>query len=300
MAHFSVLDDRAVLKISGDDSKTFLQGLISNDTNKVRSSQAIWAAFLTPQGKYLFDFSVSEVGDVLLMDAEAARASELAKRLTLFKLRSKVSLAIADDWAVAVAFGDGALKALGLDEAAGTATPFAGGVAFVDPRLAAAGVRIVAPASNLKDALIGAGLTETDAAAYDAHRLRLGLPDGSKDMVVDKSILLESGFDELNGVDWDKGCYMGQELTARTKYRGLIKKRLVPVDLSGDLPAPGTPIMTPDGKEAGEIRSGQGVRALALLRLERLEGAGPLTAGDTTVTPALPDWIKLPEKEAAS
>ena len=295
MAQFCVLEDRAVLQVAGEDSKTFLQGLISNDTNKVSPTQAIWAAFLTPQGKYLFDFSLSEVADALMIDTEAGRAADLVKRLTMFKLRSKATVAIADDWAVAVAFGEGAQAAMGLSDVPETAVEFAGGVAFTDPRLAAAGVRVVAPKSTIKAALADMGLNESEAAAYDAHRLSLGLPDGTKDMIVDKSILLESGFDELNGVDWDKGCYMGQELTARTKYRGLIKKRLVPVEINGPLPEPGTLVMTPDGKEAGEVRSGQGSRALALLRLERMVGAAPLTAGDATVTPVLPNWIKLPE-----
>ena len=294
MAHFCVLEDRAVVQITGEDSKTFLQGLISNDTDKVNPTQSIWAAFLTPQGKYLFDFSLSEADGSLWLESEAARAADLAKRLTMFKLRSKVTINVPEDWAMAVAFGDNVHEALGLPETAGVAIPFADGVAFTDPRLATAGVRIVAPKAGIKNALSDAGLIEAKAALYDGHRLNLGLPDGTKDMIVDKSILLESGFDELNGVDWNKGCYMGQELTARTKYRGLIKKRLVPIDVTGPLPEPGTPVKTSDGKEAGEIRSGQGSRAIALLRLERLAGADLLTAGEATVTPALPNWIKLP------
>ena len=125
--------------------------------------------------------------------------------------------------------------------------------------------------------------------------LSLGLPDGTRDMIVDKSILLESGFDELNGVDWNKGCYMGQELTARTKYRGLIKKRLMPVEIEGAVPEAGTPLIL-NGKDVGEIRStaqtdGGGL-GLALVRLETLEdGATPtFEAGDARVTPRKPDW----------
>jgi folate-binding protein YgfZ len=125
-------------------------------------------------------------------------------------------------------------------------------------------------------------------------RLGLGLPDGSRDLVVDKSILLESGFDELNGVDWKKGCYMGQELTARTKYRGLVKKRLVPVVLDGAPPDPGTPVMLA-GREAGELRSAaateNGGIGLALLRLESLAEAGGMTAGDVGVTPRKAPWM---------
>ncbi len=122
------------------------------------------------------------------------------------------------------------------------------------------------------------------------------MPDGSRDLVVEKAILLEAGFDELHGVDWDKGCYMGQELTARTKYRALIKKRLLPVKVEGTLPPPGTAIML-DGQDAGEIRSGRGDLALALLRLEAVEqaasAAAPLKAGAATVTPIKPGWARF-------
>ena len=128
----------------------------------------------------------------------------------------------------------------------GAARPLAGGVALVDPRLAALGARAILPRDALDAALAGAGAVATDFADYDRQRLALGVPDGSRDLVLGKSILLEIGFDELNGVDWQKGCYIGQELTARTKYRGLIKKRLLPVDDRRPPPEPGTPI-TLDG-----------------------------------------------------
>jgi hypothetical protein len=126
-------------------------------------------------------------------------------------------------------------------------------------------------------------------------RLTLGVPDGSRDLVVEKSILLESGFDELNGVDWQKGCYIGQELTARTKYRGLIKKRLLPVTIAGPLPAPGTPVLL-GTEDAGEMRSASDGMGLALLRLEALGAASaekPLTAGQARLTPRRPDWAKF-------
>ena len=140
-------------------------------------------------------------------------------------------------------------------------------MAFVDPRLAALGVRCILPRADIRCALEGTGLAEAGFPAYDRLRLELGVPDGSRDLVPEKSILLESGFDELNGVDWQKGCYIGQELTARTKYRGLIKKRLMPVEIDGPAPAPGT-IVTADGREVGEMRSSRDGLGLALLRLE--------------------------------
>ncbi len=122
----------------------------------------------------------------------------------------------------------------------------------------------------------------------------LGLPDGSRDLDAEKTVLLEAGFDELNGVSWTKGCYMGQELTARTKYRGLVKRRLVPVGIEGRPPAPGTPIMR-DGVEVGSMRSSREHFGLALLRIEIFETMERLRAGDATLTPRRPAWMRLPQ-----
>jgi folate-binding protein YgfZ len=127
---------------------------------------------------------------------------------------------------------------------------------------------------------------------YDRSRIELGLPDGSRDLEIEKSILLESGFDELAGVDWDKGCYMGQELTARTHYRALVKKRLVPVRIDGPTPAPGTPILA-GGTEAGVMRSAGDGAGLALLKVEALSGIEPLRAGPARLVPRKPFWLKL-------
>src|SRR4029077_13440752 len=140
------------------------------------------------------------------------------------------------------------------------------------------------PRDEIGRACADMGRAEVDFAVYDRHRLALGIPDGSRDLVVEKSILLEAGFDELNGVDWQKGCYIGQELTARTKYRGLIKKRLFPVRIEGPTPAPGTMIML-DGKEAGEMRSADDGIGLALLRLEAVAAQRPFVSEGATVTP---------------
>jgi folate-binding protein YgfZ len=119
------------------------------------------------------------------------------------------------------------------------------------------------------------------------------VPDGSRDLPVEKAILLENGFDELNAIDWEKGCYMGQELTARTRYRGLVRKRLLPVAIEGQAPAPGAALLQND-KEMGEMRSAAGDLGLALIRLEAL-GQGPLTAAGATLTPRKPDWVRLQE-----
>lgn len=283
---FCLLPHRSVIAVSGPDRVEFLQGLISNDTTKVAPGRAIWAALLTPQGRFLNDMFVADAGgDTLLLETERERAPALTKKLKMYTLRSKVTVEDRSvSMEVAAAFGDDASKALDLD----------GVTSFVDPRLEALGVRVIAPAGQAAALLTGHGFVGASLAAYDSLRLALGVPDGSRDLTVEKALLLENGFDELNGVDWKKGCYMGQELTARTKYRALIRKRLFPVKVEGALPAPGAPILL-DGEEVGELRSGSGDRALALLKVEAARGGGALTAGDARVTPEIPSWMRLPE-----
>jgi folate-binding protein YgfZ len=290
---FAILESRAVLAVAGEDRVAFLQGLVSTDVAAVSETATIHTAFLTAQGKYLHDFFIAAHGDSFLLDCEAARAEDLKKRLSMYRLRSKVTIEARPDLAVAAVFGDGAVDKLGLGNTAGAARALDDGVAFVDPRLAAAGARAILPSETAEATLTEAGLAAGSAADYDRARLSLGLPDGSRDLVPEKSILLENGFDELNGVDWDKGCFLGQELTARTHYRGLVKKRLMPVEIDGPLPAPGTLVMLGD-KEAGEMRSGTDGCGLALLRLEAVEKAAEskdaLTAGEARLTPKKPDW----------
>jgi len=296
---YSVLHGRSLLAVSGPDRVTFLQGLVSNDMQRVAPNRAVYAALLSPQGKFQYDFFITELNGVLLLDCERGGLEGLKKRLSMYKLRADVILEDrSGELCVAALFGDGALSALGLDDTPGQAVAFGGGMAYTDPRLAAIGGRATLPLGEAETTLKAAGLQPTDAADYDRLRLTLGLPDGSRDLIVDKSILLEAGFDELNGVDWDKGCYMGQELTARTKYRGLIKKRLMPVAFDGAPPEAGTPVIA-NGKEAGEVRSSleteDGGIGLALMRLEALENSSGLKAGDITVTPTRPDWMAEPE-----
>jgi hypothetical protein len=294
---FARLDNRGLLAVRGEDSRTFLQGLISNDVRRVSDGRAIHAAFLTAQGKFLHDFFVVPLGDALLLDCEADRAADLARRLSLYRLRSKVAIEERTAaFIVAAVFGGEADHGFRLNGEAGGTAAFAGGVVYGDPRLAAAGARAILPSEGGEEPLRRMGFAEVPFAAYDTHRLALGLPDGSRDLVVEKTILLEAGFDELNGVDWQKGCFLGQELTARTKYRGLIKRRLLPVRFEGSAPAPGTPIFL-DGREAGEMRSSAPGIGLALLRLESLaeaERSGiPLMAQDTRLVPEKPIWAKF-------
>jgi len=283
-ASFVVLEERDALAVSGPDRRSFLQGLVSNDVEKVAPDRAVYAALLTAQGKYLHDFIMVEHGEAILLDCEAARLADLKRRLSMYRLRAKVAIEERPELAVAVVFRDGALTALGLPEEPGAARTEGDGTVMVDPRSAGLGARAMLPRDTIRPTLAGRGLAETDFAAYDRHRLALGVPDGSRDMVIEKSILLESGFEELRGIDWQKGCYIGQELTARTKYRGLIKKRLFPVAIDGPAPEPGAIVML-DGHEAGEMRSSRDGVGLALLRLEAVETGRPFSAGDTILRP---------------
>ncbi len=284
--NFVTLEQRGIIAITGDDSRLFLQGLISQDVAKIDSTTAVYSAFLTPQGKFLHDFCIAEnKAGTLLLDCELAGAKDLRSRLSRYKLRAQVTLNNAsDDYEIAVAFGPGAAKLCGLDDRAGAARQTGGGVLFVDPRRAALGCRAIAARGTSQAFFTTAGFTPTTDEVYDSHRLVLGIPDGSRDLEREKATLLESNFDELNGIDWDKGCYMGQELTARTKYRALLKKRLMPVRIEGPLPPHGTPILA-NGKPVGTIRSGRGDRAMALLRLDATAGDTPLRAGDAGISP---------------
>lgn len=263
----TLLPERGVIVVEGDDRVAFLQGLVSNDVEAVRPGHAVWAALLTPQGKWLADFFIFAGENALLLDCEAEQIPALMQRLSRFRLRMKATLRAEPELFVHVAWN---------------ARPDVAGIVSPDPRLPDFAWRILSP---------GPLPTNATPEDWDRHRLAAGLPDGSKDLEADRSVLLEAGFDELSGVSWSKGCYMGQELTARTKYRGLVKRRLVPVSIAGVLPTPGTPIFR-NGAEVGTMRSGQDERGLASLRLDSLDGA--LRCGDATLTSIVPAWMRLP------
>lgn len=272
MVKLAHLPQRGVIALTGADRAGFLNGLVSNDVAKAAPGRAVWAALLSPQGKYLFDFFIFAAPEALLLEVRAADIPALLARLRRFTLRAAVRIEDVSARYEVYATWDGA--------------PPPAAFAAPDPRLPEAGSRLLSETR----------LTSTaDAQDYAAHRIALGLPDGPPDLEPDKTLLLEAGFDELGGIAWDKGCYMGQELTARTKYRGLVKRRLVPVTLSAPAP-PGTMIFA-DGAEAGDLRSISDSIALAMLRLDALGKA--LTAGDIFLTFSPPAWLRLPAGRAS-
>jgi folate-binding protein YgfZ len=266
---FVRLPNRAVLRLSGPDRQAFLQGLVSNDVNAAAPNQAVYSCLLTPQGKFLHDFFLYADGESLLIECEADRRADLMQKLRMYKLRSKIELA-QDEFSAFAVFG-------AIDDA----------VSAPDPRTPILGTRVLLANGE-------PNLLEVPYDIYDRLRIAHAVPDGSRDMEVGKAVLLENNIDLLNGIAWEKGCYTGQELTARTKYRGLIKKRLMPVRLSGTMPEIGTPLIA-GGSEIGEIRSHNGDVALALMRFEAVRKSLSFDIGGTKLTveptPELADII---------
>ena len=283
------LESRGVLAVTGGDAAEFLQGLVSNDIAQVGDGRVVYAALLTPQGKYLHDFMVACAAGAFLLDCEAARLMDLGQRFGAYRLRADIELSDAtEDWRVVALLGDNAEAQLGFSLAEpGAAAPLeSGGLIYRDPRPQMPGLRAFVPRDAGFGQFEAAGIPAGTLVDYERLRIAAGVPDGSRDMTVNKSTLMEFGFEALKGVDFEKGCYVGQELTARTKYRGLVRRRFQRVFVDGAVPAPGTPIMAND-KEAGEICSSVGDQALALLRIDRsaeAEAAGiSLTAGKATL-----------------
>ncbi len=258
------LHNRGVIAVSGPERVQFLQGLVSNDVTGTARG-AVYACLLTPQGKFLHDMFIvaDDENDRFLIDCERERRDDLLKRLRMYKLRSKVEL---DDLSATLH-----VYAFWGDDA---------GRGYADPRLDAMGARLIAEAAD----------TTADMAADDEHRLALGVPDGSRDLKIETSTLIEGNIDLLNGISWDKGCYTGQELTARMHYRGLAKRRLFPVRAAdgGDLPENAE--ITQNGKNVGETRSAGGSLGLALLRLDSLDGE--LATGGASLSLDIPAWLE--------
>ena len=289
------LPDRCVITVDGPEAEAFLQRLVSNDVTRASDKQALYATLLTPQGKFLFDFFIVRSGETFFLDCEAERREAFIERLSRYRLRAAVTLADASsDYAVAVLFGQDALKAADLDPHPGVVRRWHAGWMYVDPRLPAAGARMLIGQQGIDSSRKALAALSSDPDHYDDWRLTLGLPDGCRDMIPDKSFLLESGIDELNGIDWDKGCYIGQETTARTKHRTAIRKRLLPVRFAAETVDFDQPILAGD-QEVGVMRSAGKGRGLALLRLDMWRKAGqsglPLQVDGQEITVHWPEWI---------
>ena len=264
-AAFAWLDSRALIRVTGPDWRSFLQGLISNDVETLVPGEMRFAAMLTPQGRLLFDMFVTATGDGCRLDVQAAQRDAFVQRLMIYRLRAKVEIA-ADDGRICALWG--------------TDAPPPGWIA--DPRLEALGWRGV-------DLAPSDGARALDEAAYDSLRLELGAPDPARDCLPDKTYPIEADFDLLNGIDFRKGCYVGQETTSRMKRRGGIRSRMLPIVFEGPAPTFGAEVLAGELR-AGEVLSGRDGRAMALLRLDRIAGAA-LSVEGRPVRVALPTWI---------
>ncbi len=273
-----LLSNRSVLRITGNDRLSFLQSLVSNDLTQLSPEKALYTLLLTPQGKFQDDFFVVAQGEALFLTPEREEAEALKNRLSLYKLRSHVTLDLLDTWHLGSHPVPSALPC-------GTVLrehPF---IEFVDPRLSALGTLLLGSFSID---------TSLNFDLYDTHRLSLGVPDGGRDMIRGKAIPLENGLDQLNAIDWNKGCYLGQELTSRTKYVGQVRKglrRLLKEE--GPMPYFDEPLFQGD-KEVGRMRSSCGLQGLALLRLDEIPYDGEVSTKDGSTLKVCPSTSASP------
>jgi folate-binding protein YgfZ len=262
------LSNRGLVRVGGPEARSFLQGLVTGNVVTLEPGEARWAALLTPQGKILFDFLMTAEPEAILLDVTREKIPELVKRLSMYKLRAKVEIADeSEKWGVIALFGG----AVGEGER--------------DSRHADLGTRLLAPLAEIPALMLTFGGDAGDTA-YDAHRIALGVPEGGIDFVYGDAFPAEADMDQLNGVDFKKGCFVGQEVVARMHYRGLTRNRVIKVLLEGAPAEPGAPVMAGDIK-IGVMGSSAGGQGLALLRLDRAEEAAqagkPLVSGETVV-----------------
>jgi folate-binding protein YgfZ len=252
----ALLEDRGIVRVSGDDAASFLQGLLTNDVETLAEARARYAGLLTPQGKILFDMIVVRLpgGEGYLLDCAATQAADLAKRLGFYKLRAKVAIADESVERAVVAFWGEAPEA----------PP--GAIVVADPRDARLGWRAILPRAA------AANFGTDEARSYEALRIASVVPKGGVDFAYGDAFPHDANFDRLNGVDFDKGCYVGQEVVSRMKHRGTGRKRVARIALAGDPPPPGTAVL--DGElPVGTLGASSGREALALVRLDRVEEA---------------------------
>lgn len=286
----AILTDRAVVAVSGPEAGAFLQGIVTVDMEDVDAGRARHGALLTPQGKILFEFMVAPGEEDYRLDVRAELAAEFIKRLMFYRLRAKAEIAQRDDLAVAALWGE-------------DASPSSLPGAFADPRLPALGYRAILPADDAARTLESAGARVADAAAYRAWRIALGVPELGEDYETGELFPHEADHDQLAGVDFDKGCFVGQEVVSRMQHRGTARKRFVPVSVTGD-PPPRDSDITAEGRRLGNMASSADGRGLALIRLDRLGEAmangQAIEAAGARLVPERPDWARFDWPGAAS
>jgi folate-binding protein YgfZ len=282
----ALLPDRGVVKVAGPDARKFLNGLLTADMGRVTAASPRFAALLTPQGKIIVDFIITDgdstTGDDFYLDCPRALATTLVERLGFYKLRAKVVVEDVSESTGVMAIWDGA-------------APAHWGVCYPDPRLPELGLRCICP-THPADAAAAFGAGLVDATAYEAHRIALGVPSGGHDFIYGDAFPHEADMDQLNGVDFQKGCFVGQEVVSRMEHRGSARTRVVPVAFEGADPAAGTAV-TAGGKPLGTMGSAAQGRGLALLRLDRVDEAlvagMSLMTGDAELRLIKPAWARF-------
>ena len=259
--------ERGIIAVSGKDRVRFLQGLITNDIHKATDDNVIYTCLLTPQGKFLFDFFIVSQDGMYLLDCAASQVQALMQKLNMYKLRSDITIEDKSaSYSVFSGFGQNIFDTIGIQASRGKILHLEEGIAFVDPRVEQLGVRWILPNGTVPS-LAEKKFSENTLEEYELLRISLGVPDGTSDLVSEKSFPLQYKMEEMHAIDFEKGCYVGQEVTARSKHRGNIRKTLFTVQSDQILPPPGT-VVTFEEKEIGELRSSVKTLGLALLSIE--------------------------------
>ena len=291
----ALLTDRSVLRITGEPARGFLNNLVTGDIEQLTPGAARYAALLTPQGKIIADFLVVEApahdGGGFFIDCPKALAAELAQKLNFYKLRAKVTIEPIDAFSVLAAWdGDGTSEY---------------GLLYRDPRLPALGLRAIIPSDLVAETAADLGATLVDASEYEAHRIALGVPRGGVDFIYGDTFPHDADLDKLNGIDFKKGCYVGQEVVSRVEHRGTARNRIVPVAFENFAAENGLAVMAGD-KTIGTMGSSAGKQGLAMLRVDRvaeaIDAGTPLSAGGITLTmrdSAVADFLAQARAKAA-
>ena len=283
----ALLPDRGVVKVAGDDARGFLNGLVTNDIAKVAPGKPRFAALLTPQGKIIIDFIVAEApindGGGFFLDCPRALASTLVEKLNFYKLRAKVICEDLSSVLGVMAIWDGTAES-------------EYGLSYPDPRLPALGSRIMLPPHLAEEAAADLGGMLVSADAYEAHRIALGVPRGGLDFIYGDTFSHEADMDQLNGVDFGKGCYIGQEVVSRVEHRASARSRVVPIVYDEFAPSSGLPVMAGD-RQIGTLGSTAKGHGLALMRLDRIGDAlaagATIEAGGIAIRAVKPAWAKF-------
>jgi tRNA-modifying protein YgfZ len=294
----ALVPERGVVKVVGDGARKFLHGLVTADVLNLKPGEARFCALLTPQGKIIADFLVTEApapaGGGFFLDAERAQIAALIDKLNLYRLRAKVIIEDLSEVLGVLAAWNGNSPADLVRQLADTDDTI--GLSYQDPRLPALGFRVMLPPHRAAAAAAALGAELVDAAAYEAHRIALGIPRGGLDFAYGDTFPHEADMDQLGGVDFQKGCYIGQEVVSRMEHRGTARTRALPIAYDGAAPERAAPVVAGD-RTLGVMGSAAAGHGIALLRLDRvadaLSGGETLTAAGVPVRPTKPDWVKF-------